>query len=220
MGGADVDVGGDQAEADGDAVVVAVDGQGGQRRRLKRRTAALVLGPTPGRDSSQARASATGISARKSSESSPPRRSVMARRICWSRGAFCSGQVQGAIGGLDLGGRGVADARPVGEPGAELLEGAAGVGVAGPVREERGDELAQRVEVVEERDRAPYSTQSRSWTRRALSRSSLAVHPSTGHSSHFPVIVALARSHPMIGRSSSMPRRARKPAARGVPRIR
>jgi len=71
-------------------------GSAGIRSRLKRSTAALVLGPTPVSASSHARACGTGISARNSSDNSP-RRSVTSRSTCWMRGAFCSGQVHGAM---------------------------------------------------------------------------------------------------------------------------
>ncbi len=66
------------------------------RRVEKASTAALVFGPIPGMDWSQARASATGMSARQSSESAP-RRSEMARSTACRRGAFCSGQVTPAM---------------------------------------------------------------------------------------------------------------------------
>ncbi len=92
MGGADIDLGADQPGALRHPVMVAVDRERGIRNALNDRTAALVFGPTPGIASSQARASATGIS-RKKPRSRLPARACTARKTAWIRGAFSSGQV-------------------------------------------------------------------------------------------------------------------------------
>ena len=67
-------------------------GSAGMRSVEKDRTAALVLGPTPGMAASQARAASGGRSARKSNDSAPWRLRT-SRSTCWSRGALASGQV-------------------------------------------------------------------------------------------------------------------------------
>ncbi len=55
---------------------------------------------------------------------------------------------------LDIGGGGVEDEAPVGEAGAEALEGGAAIGVAGAMGQEGADEFAEGVEGVKVGDGA------------------------------------------------------------------
>jgi hypothetical protein len=76
---------------------MAVDGQGGEAQAAEQEDRGAGLRADAGERLEPGPRLGHGQVGQEVERQVAPRRSVIARRISWSRGAFCSGQVHGAI---------------------------------------------------------------------------------------------------------------------------